>query len=158
MGQSGQGRSWPSYRQRRKTWAARGTGAALNRRQQLPIRCSCHDGWQLGRRRWVGQLLLLHHFEPCLARSWPCALPRRTAATRPARFQCVNGGLEKREEKKRGDVIDTLEMTLASAFVLLRNTSGLFGSAPHLTSQAGTHSVLRFEAKRIRQHLCSFSR
>ena len=34
--------------------------------------------------------------------------------------------------------------------------TGLFGSAPHLTSPAGTHSVLGFEAKRIRQHLCSF--
>ena len=34
--------------------------------------------------------------------------------------------------------------------------TGLFGSAPHLTSRGGTHSVLRFKAKWIRQHLCSF--
>ena len=33
--------------------------------------------------------------------------------------------------------------------------TGLFGSAPHLTSPAGTHSVLRFDAERILQHLCT---
>ena len=62
-----------------------------------------------------------------------------------------------RDEARRGSVSLHRRDKLTADNKLRAAYTGLFGSAPHLTSPADTHSVLRFEGKRIRQHLCSFS-